>query len=284
MPGLSASGSPPDFMSNLYTKPCWDLPTTFDVDGLPVEKAIATAKLNWTAVRQRIYTEDTGKTMLSIPGYSAIVRDGKKNRTSFGIVRGSYKPKQNDEVFGWIKPPFVPEKAGQTFDGKRVWMMARRNGNSATILVSNGHGGFAKHSIQFLKIQGLLGLPVVTAQAISRQSDGRNTGHSRSVDTEALQDESIVFCGGAMVPKNGTDPEKYLRKVYQRSATESWRDLFDLMRLAKEIGNNYQAVCYFEDYRQYPSDPESRRFEHVLFGAGAKLKQRAYQIALSETK
>lgn len=268
----------------LYTKPCWEVPSTVKVEGATVEQAIVAAKLNWKAVRQRIYTEDTGKTMQSIPGYSAIVREGKKNRTSFGIVRGSYQPKQNTEVFGWIKPPFVPKMAGQTFDGRRVWMMACFSEAETSLLVSNGHGGFAKNSIQFLKIETVLGLPVVIAQRTSEQSDGRNTGNSKTVDLAALEQESRRFAHYTAIPKTGIDTEKYFRRVYGRTMTESWRDLFELTRLANEIGNNYLAVCYFEDYRPYPSDPENRRFEHVLFGAGSKVKARALAIAIHETK
>ena len=74
----------------------------------------------------------------------------------------------------------------------------------------------------------------------------------------------------------------FFKSAYSRAGKGAWKQFDSLKELSggNSLWDALRAVCYMEDYRKYHADPENRRFEQVLFGGGAKIKDGALARAL----
>jgi phage/plasmid-like protein (TIGR03299 family) len=109
-------------------------------------EAIKLAGLDWSVSMQGIYTTD----MLAVPEHRAVVRSD--TNAVLGIVKDSYQPVQNRELFAWFDSlsgtaPIVYETAGALGKGETVWILAKmpdeiRVGHDLTqcfMLLYSGH-------------------------------------------------------------------------------------------------------------------------------------------------
>lgn len=119
-------------------------------------EAIVMAGLDWKVNLRPIWTtpsEDMEDGFLQLDHYATVRSD---NHKVLGVVGPTYKPLQNEDAFSFFDP-FIEngvatlETAGSLREGKRVWILAKVQGDPMEIvkgdaierfiLLSNGHDG-----------------------------------------------------------------------------------------------------------------------------------------------
>jgi phage/plasmid-like protein (TIGR03299 family) len=135
-----------------------------EVAGLmTAREAIVKAGLNWAVSVQKLFVEgalalDTGaQEMNEVPDFHAVVRQTDKK--ALGVVGGRYTPVQNDDAFSFFDAVVQDggakyETAGALNGGKRIWMLAKLEGDVTVraskqlddkiekyVMLSNSHDG-----------------------------------------------------------------------------------------------------------------------------------------------
>lgn len=208
-----------------------------------VEAAIQLAGLDWQVELHRLYMKIEGETVLVPDAYSTV---RSTDRKVLGVVGPTYHPLQNRDAFKFFQP-FIDagsaklETAGSLRGGRRVWILARIQGETLEVvpgdavsrfaLLSNGHDGTLAVRAGFTDIRAVCANTVAAAHS-SSASKLLRIRHTAKV-TEALELVSEVmdlshkeFVASVenyrLLAKRGVsvaDLKNYVRKVFEPKLT-----------------------------------------------------------------
>lgn len=270
--------------------------------------AIKAAHLDWAVELRSCQTAD----MIAIPGYWASVRTD--TNAPLGVVQGRYVPIQNVEAFDFMdslvgEGHLTYETAGALRGGKVVWIMAQYNGpvklggddHKHWCLLVTSHNGSKPLSVQWVSER------VVCANTLSIALAGKQNSmtirHSKRWKDKAEQAREVL---GLTEAYFSALKERVDRLVEQALSEMDMREFtIKLLPSEKDVapkqtetaraeivglfnrgaGNRgktrWDALCAVTDYADHvlPMRGATTRMDSaVLGGAGAGLKQRAYDL------
>lgn len=236
-----------------------------------------------------------------------------------GIVGGNYEPLQNRQAFSFLDPVVgqqaaVYHTAGALRGGRQVWMLAKLPGEIRVvredvtekyILLSNSHDGTSAVRIGFtpirvvcqntlnLALEGMQGLTIrhyvdvaARVRAAHRLMGIVNAAYDRIGQTMGamaqvpMTRDRLAAYFEAVVPVPGDEQAR--EKVEQRHLRLS--ELFesgdgnDLPGVRGSLWAAYNAVTQWTDRESY-TKRNQEPLRSIWFGGGARLKQRAYDVA-----
>jgi phage/plasmid-like protein (TIGR03299 family) len=285
---------------------------------LTAREALQAAHLDWAVAAKPLFVDGVQLPFptadKSTEGtFQAICRED--NGACLGISKGRYEIIQNVEAFDFFdklvgRGEAAYETAGALRGGRQIWLMAKINGtvllngdehNQHALLVSS-HDGSYSLMVQYvfervvcantlnialrgaknqLKIRHSKNWAAKEAQAATALGVGQN--YFKTVQEEIAllgdallsKDEMTAFTE-ALIP--ASDPKEVSTR------TKNIRDEVNAL-FQRGAGNNgatrwdaLNAVTDYVDHRQSTRGQNSTRLETSILGAGAALKQKAYDM------
>lgn len=275
---------------------------------LSAKEAIEAAHLGWKAVAMPVTV--AGKE-LSLDDYQGICREDTLD--TLGIVKGRYEIIQNSECFSFMDSlvgdgEIRYETAGALRGGKQVWMLAKYNGEIVInkdqhrlwLLLVTSHDGSKCLECCWVTER------VVCANTLSIALNGKSNSIKirHSADWQAKRDEAKRVLG--LTKEYFTEQSKALSTLGDKAVSLDQMVAFtealipckdkDVPTRTKNIrseiaslftngaGNHGQtrwdALNAVTDYVDHSATirGQNTRMESALWGSGAQLKQRAYEI------
>jgi phage/plasmid-like protein (TIGR03299 family) len=165
----------------------------FETQPSSIQEALELSGLNWVAEKRKVYDVD-GEQIL---GCYAIQKQSETSKQTLGIVGQKYSILQNIEAFSVFEGLFNEgslsyEVAGQTGEGRRVWILARLRGENSPVtdkdevgkyvVLSNSHDGSSTVKIYISPFR------FVCSNALARSyyesgktNDGFSISHTKNV-------------------------------------------------------------------------------------------------------
>lgn len=279
--------------------------------------AIAAAGMNWTVEKKQLFLEGG----IQVPGAYATVR--KDNNAILGTVGEQYTILQNREAFSFFDAivgvkEAIYHTAGALGAGEKVWLLAklpgyvRVKGDDITekyLLLSNSHNGTSAVSIMFTPIrvvcQNTLNVAVTGADNKVHVRHTSNMGMRVAAVREALGIANQKFAmfeqaAQAMtmvqmtkeafenyVKKSGLIPDGEKMSSRAQNMMDEVSGLFengmgtDLPGVRGTMWGAFNAVTEFVDHHR---GKDETRTDALLFGYGAKMKQKAWDLSLAAVK
>jgi phage/plasmid-like protein (TIGR03299 family) len=288
--------------------------------GITIEEAIVMAGLDWHVNKEKVYTVQTvngQKKAAPWEGYKGLVRSTDGQQLS--IVGSTYHVLQNVEAFQWFDPFMSAgeasiESAGALDGGRKIWILANLNAAASEVatgdkvkpflLLAHSHDGTMSVTIKFTVIR------VVCWNTLSAALGGggeitikhtKNMGEALEIVREGVNTATATFeftlaqyRALAKADMGVKGFEKYVREVFEVPEAEdietlrAWgallegfqggRGVLEVGKAARTVWGGYNAVTEWVQHTRGRS-PETR-LEAAWFGEGAKVRDRAFKIAL----
>lgn len=238
------------------------------------------------------------------------------------VVSDGYKPLQNVSGFKFFDPIVEKglatlETAGQTKDGKSIFVLAKLNGACSTVLkndpvdgyvlLSNAHDKTRATRVQFTNIRVVCTniLDVMYSRSFNGTDANMRVQHRGDVDGNLLAIQKVVDFANqnftasieqykALTKKALPDLKGYVREVLGTPETELEAPrAYDVIERIYHIGPGqdiagvkgtywgaYNAVTHWIDNYRGKNDA-NKRLDSTLFGTGRVVRERALEIALN---
>lgn len=276
------------------------------------------AGANWAVLKRPVEYFANGRHLIDNDHFVLIRQD---NYNPLSIVGGQYKPIQNAEIFEFFREFCIAgemtlETAGVLDEGRRVWALAQlrdgftlANDDRVTghLLFSNSHAGDALH-IKFTPVR------VVCANTLALAL-GSGGGYRLNHRTRFVPDiaKSALGLSTDAMKKFKEQAEFLTRRPIQ---TDGWNKFLDALFPIREVEENgskktiipyarervnaafsqapgssksfgtwwtaFNAVTYDVDHRDRKD--KGKQLESIWFGDGARIKQKALEVALEMAK
>ncbi|MBD2772942.1 DUF932 domain-containing protein [Iningainema tapete] len=281
-------------------------------------QAIVKAGLDWQVIEEPIVRLGEGTTEAAV--CKKLIRD--RDRQLLGTVKHDYVPLQNSEAFQWFDPLINQgkvnlEAAGSLQQGKRIWVLARIENTEAAILpndwvrpyllLHNSHDGSTAVWIQFTPIR-VVCWNTLSGAAANRfgdlwQKKAICIPHSIDLQDQLARVQDLVdltkrefqcsveeYQAMANQELNSELLATYMGMVLRTpnpTLHPDWHQLFanfesGIGNKGKTLWDAYNAVTEWLDHHRGTSLQE--RLESTWFGANARLRNRAHQVALNLIK
>jgi phage/plasmid-like protein (TIGR03299 family) len=289
-----------------------------DVQGaMTAAEAIQSAGLDWT-VEKRPVQYASGRGLLTMEDRYVTARTD--NDGGLGIVGDQYRPLQNKEAFSYFDA-IVGEKgahytrAGSLDGGSRVWIMAKLpqsvkvagvDAVDSYLILHNTHDGSSSVRMDLMALRlvcsnGLRrmvsegGFAVRHSAAMGQKLQAARTALRLSVESM----DQFLEAADAMARKklNAGIVEDFLNGIgLAREQDESTRReniRMDVLRLIESGAGHQQepirnslwtAVNAVTEYVDHKGGDADKRLNSIWFGSGARLKEQAFETALTLAK
>lgn len=309
--------------ANIYEKKMFCVGKAWHEEGIRVEKellskeAIKVAQLDYQIKKTPLYTEVNGQKIET----GILGTLNTENNKILGTVKDRYKIIQNTEAFDFFDNVV---KSGEAFyhsagalgNGERIWILAKLPNNillfkddiiEKYLLLTNSHDGKHSLAMYFTPIRVVCQNTLIAS--LKDYKNGihiRHTGNIKSKVNEArrtlglaldfyntFEENTHKLLDTKMSLEGARGYFNDLLKIEEEkeisTQTKNARDtLLYLFRKGKgNTGDNlwsgYNAITEYVDHYK-TSRGKGNRTKSILFGSGAKLKERAYNKVLALVK
>ena len=280
---------------------------------LNIQEAITAAGLDWEVGMKPLFAAHEGEEHQAVKDYMATYRitDNKV----LGIVGSNYWPLQNKDAFQWFQP-FLDSKrvtlhtAGSLYGGRRIWVLARIEDNTAAIkggdevrqyiLLSSSHDGSLAVRVGFTPVRVVCNNTLCMAHE-SKASKLLKVRHSAGIianldlvretmNLAAQEFEATVQQYNTLAAKDidADGLEKYVRKVFDIEKTGGDKllpkiiYLFENGRGSREAGATYWGAynAVNEYFNYFRVKTQENTLNSIWFGESAELNRKALHTAL----
>ena len=280
---------------------------------LNIQEAITAAGLDWEVGMKPLFAAHEGEEHQAVKDYMATYRitDNKV----LGIVGSNYWPLQNKDAFQWFQP-FLDSKrvtlhtAGSLYGGRRIWVLARIEDNTAAIkggdevrqyiLLSSSHDGSLAVRVGFTPVRVVCNNTLCMAHE-SKASKLLKVRHSAGIianldlvretmNLAAQEFEATVQQYNTLAAKDidADGLEKYVRKVFDIEKTGGDKllpkiiYLFENGRGSREAGATYWGAynAVNEYFNYFRGKTQENTLNSIWFGESAELNRKALHTAL----
>lgn len=280
------------------------------------EEVIKLAGLDWVVGLETI-TLQTGE---PISDYKAVVRNDTKAVLS--VVGGRYAPMQNRDavmVLDSLTDGVKYHTAGSLKEGRKIWVLAKLPGNIRVIgddviekylLLTSSHDETQKITMKFTPVrvvcnntlqQAMIGGSLVTAKHTVNADQKLAKVKDLFIDLERrVKEQEEMYRAMALKDVNQDQVTAFLQSVLNGSKVDvstRTKNVIDVIRGNFETGRGasmvgvagtawglYNAVTEYADHQALGAKSQEQRLDSIWFGAMAKLKERAFDAALTLTR
>lgn len=299
-------------------KPWHGLGVSLDKPATAAE-AITAAGLDYDVDKYPILATTNGKHgLIEIPGLYATMRSD--TFAVLGIVGERYEVLQNRDAFRFFdslvgEGEAIYHTAGALGKGERIWILAKLpdyihvNGDDIVekyLLLTTGHDGQTQVKAKFTPIR------VVCNNTLSAALAGSDAEisvlHTRSVHTELATAHKLLGLSNKLYNELGslfsrmahtritdTQLEQYLKTIMPDSKGENNTRVENKREQIKQlyhvgigaemsigtVWGAYNAVTEYADHVTTQGKPDSDRLHSVWYGSAARIKQVAFDAAIS---
>lgn len=178
-------------------------------------EAIKAAKLNWEVVMENVLFDGLNGQQKIPNAWVTVRRDPEHGDIPLGIVGNKYSPLQNEEAFEFFDPLIRDgiaeyETAGSLRDGKRVWILAKINGDllvgdrdpiTKYVLLSNSHDGSSSVTVKVTPVRVVCNNTLSAALSSSAVRNTFSLRHTSSVKEKLEQAQHTLEAVNAAYDK-----------------------------------------------------------------------------------
>ncbi len=281
-------------------------------------EAIIAAGLDWKVEKRPVHILDADGSPVAIPGKFAVTRD-KDNRV-YSVLTDGYNPLQNVDAFAWFNPFIESKQAtfhtaGSLRDGQKVWILAQLGNGEAEVakgdpvenflLLTNGHDGRHAVGVRFTPVRVVCSNTLSMAQSMdtphvsilhsARMGDSmekvqeiidvtnRAFTHTleqyralaaKKVGVKAVESYVLDVLEFKVKPDNKDWRPKALEQITESIETSPGHDI---KSISGSLWRAYNGVTHYVDYIR---GDDATRLDSAWFGVGARLKERALEVAI----
>jgi len=252
-------------------------------------------QLRWRVIESSVLAKISESECLTVPSHKAICR--LHNQKVLGMVSSSTPVVHHLELFHQIEPflgsdSLLIDGGGQIYGGRIVMLRAQATllqvnpDITLRVLLSMSYDGTRPPSINCFAGNRTWGFDIPCGNVPVKVVGGMPQVCADLMEhLEAIADETQTKIERAANVGPTQNLDEFWRGVYGKRQLTTVRRLHVVYERLLEYyePSNWlaaMAVCVYEDYKLYFSAQEQdRRADQCLFGIGAKIKQRALNLA-----
>ena len=284
-------------------------------------EAIEAAGLGWMVEKRKIYFKTVGDSHIEVPGKYVTVRNDKQIALGVvGSVYTPLQNKEAFSFFDSIVgvKEAMYHTAGSLGKGERVWILAKLPGyikvtNEDTVdkylLLANSHDGSSAVEMMFSPIrvvcQNTLNMAISTAEKKIALRHTISIGAKiddvrRELGIVNYQYQMFETMSQKMLTVKVTQPQyaEYLEKIglvtkdekgkLSTRSENNYETLVELYEHGKGndapavAGTLWAAMNAVVEYVDYVRGTDANRMKSILYGSGADIKQKAWDLAVAQ--